>query len=153
VIDRRGKPVSRIAGGGVRPWRGVLACLAFAAMACGCASAPPPGTAVPVTDIRSVTGRWMGTLIDEHNMGTPLELVIEPDAKYHMRFGATSAAGAVTMQPGGRLAFTMTSGTGLLGPADAASTAVLYDRGGRSVLVGNGRFGLRQRPFSWEVTR
>jgi hypothetical protein len=138
----------------VCPWRGLLACLAFVALACGCASAsPPPGTTVAVTDIRSVIGRWMGTLIDEHNMGTPLELVIEPDAKYRMRFGATSAAGTVVVQPGGGLAFTMTSGTGLLGPADAASTAVLYDRGGRPVLVGNGRFGLRQRPFSWEVTR
>ena len=130
-----------------------LAWLAFVAVALGCASASsPPGTVIAVTDVRSVNGRWTGTLINEHNMGTPLEVVIGPDATYRMRFADTTATGTVTLRPDGQLAFTMTGATGLLGPASAASTAVLYDRGGKRVLMGNGRIGLRQHPFSWEAT-
>jgi hypothetical protein len=30
---------------------------------------------------------------------------------------------------------------------------MLYDRGGKRVLVGNGRVGWREQPFSWEVTK
>src|SRR5262245_54422165 len=128
-----------------------LICLTFVAVALGCASAPP-GTVIPVTDVRSVSGKWTGTMIDENNMGTPLEVFINPDGTYRMNFGITIASGTVTLQPNGQLAFTMTSATGLLGSASAASTAILYDRSGKRVLIGNGRVGLRQIPFSWEVT-
>ena len=137
----------------MRRWRGSLVCLTFVAVALGCASASsPPGVVIAVTDVRSLSGRWIGTLINEHNMGTPLEVFISPDATYRMRFADTTAAGTVTLQRDGQVAFTMTSATGLLGPENAASTAVLYDRGGKRVLVGNGRVGLRQHPFSWEAT-
>src|SRR5262249_40516731 len=125
----------------------------FVALALGCASASsPPGTVVPVADVRSVSGRWTGTMIDEHNMGAPLEVFIGPGATYRMRFADVTAFGTVTLAPDGKLAFTMTGGTGLLGPLSAASTAALYDRGGKRVLVGSGRIGLRQHPFSWEAT-
>ena len=138
----------------MRQWTRSLACAVVVAVCVGCASASPPSTdvAMAVTDVKSLSGRWMGTMIDARNMGTPLELDIAPDATYRMRFGATSAAGTIALERDGRLAFTMTHGTGLLGPADASSTAGLYDRGGRRVLVGSGRIGLRQIPFSWEAT-
>jgi hypothetical protein len=137
----------------MRRWRGSLGWMALVAVALGCASASsPPGTVIPVTDVRSLSGRWTGTLINEHNMGTPLEVVIAPDATYRMRFMDTTAAGTVTLAGNGQATFTMTSATGLLGPESAASTAVLYDRAGQRVLVGNGRIGLRKHPFSWEAT-
>src|SRR5262245_24634877 len=91
-----------------------LACLTLASIAFGCAPTPPPGTIVRVTDVKSLTGRWVGTLIDAHDMGTPMQLDINPDATYSARFGDTSAMGTVVLQPDGKLAFTMTSAAGLL---------------------------------------
>jgi hypothetical protein len=130
-----------------------LAPLAVASIVLGCAPVAPPGTPLRVTDVRSLSGRWVGTLIDAHNMGTPVQIVINPDATYSARFGDTSARGTVALRPDGQLAFTMTDAAGLLSLAEASSTAVLYDRGGARVLVGNGRVGLRERPFSYEVTQ
>ncbi len=134
---------------------GSLACLTFAAIVLGCASMqppPPPGTVIPVTDVKSLSGKWVGTLIDGANMGAPAQVVINPDGTYNSRFGITTATGTVVLQPNGRLAFMMTSATGMLGTTSASSTAVLYDRGGKRVLVGNGRMGFYQDPFSWEAT-
>jgi hypothetical protein len=128
-----------------------LAPLALISIVLGCAAAPPPGTLVKVTDVTSLQGRWVGTLIDARNMGTPVLIVINPDATYSARFGDTSARGTVALADG-QLAFTMTSAAGLLSLAESSSTAILYDRGGKRVLVGNGRVGLRETPFSWEVT-
>jgi hypothetical protein len=142
-------------GVAMRQWSRSLACSLAVALCLGCASASPPssGVAVPITDVRSLSGRWIGTMIDARNMGTPLQLEIGPDATYRMNFGATSAAGSIKLEQDGRAVFTMTAGSGLLGPADAVSTATLYDRGGTRALKANGRIGLRQVPFSWEATR
>jgi hypothetical protein len=71
---------------------------------------------------------------------------------YLAHFGALSASGTIALQPTGQLTFTMESGSGPLGPTDASSTATLYDRGGKRVLVGNGRIGFYQTPFSYELT-
>jgi hypothetical protein len=129
-----------------------VACFALTALVLGCAPAPPPGTMVKVTDVKSLAGTWQGTLIDAADMGTPLRIVINPDATYSARFGDTSASGTIVLQPDGQLAFTMTSAAGLLGLAESSSMARLYARGGRRVLVGNGRVGWREQPFSWNVT-
>jgi hypothetical protein len=128
--------------------------LALASIMLGCAAVqqPPPGTVVPVSDVKSLQGTWAGTLIDSRNMGTPARMVINVDGTYHANFGALSASGTIAPQPSGALTFTMSSGSGPLGPADASSTATLYDRGGTRVLVGNGRVGFYQTPFSWELT-
>jgi hypothetical protein len=49
-----------------------LVCLTFVAVTLGCASASSPrGTVIAVPDVRSLSGRWLGTLINDHNMGTP----------------------------------------------------------------------------------
>jgi len=133
---------------------GSFACLTLAATVLGCASLqppPPPGIVVAVTDVKSLSGKWVGTLIDRRNMGTPAQIIIDPDGTYAANFGITSARGTVAVQPDGQLAFTMTSGSGVLGVTDSASTATLYDRDGKRVLVGNGRVGFYQTPFSWEV--
>ena len=103
--------------------------------------------------MKSLSGTWVGTLIDRRNMGTPARLVIDTDGTYSANFGITSARGTIAVQPDGQLAFSMTSGSGVLGVTDSASTAILYDRGGRRVLVGSGRVGFYQTPFSWEVTQ
>jgi hypothetical protein len=124
----------------------------LASIALGCAPVTPSGTVVRVTDVKSLDGTWEGTLIDSLNMGTPLRLVINPDATYSARFGDTSARGTIVLQPNGQLGFTMTSAAGLLGLAESSSTATLYNRGGKRVLVGNGRAGWRENQFSWEVT-
>jgi hypothetical protein len=132
----------------------LLAGLAFVSIVLGCAlpQQPPPGTVVPVSDVKSLQGRWQGTLIDSRNMGTPASMVINVDGTYHANFGAFSASGTIAPQPTGQLTFTMESGSGPLGATDASSTATLYDRGGRRVLVGNGRVGFYQRPFAYELT-
>jgi hypothetical protein len=130
---------------------GTLACVTLAASVIGCATTPP-GTVVRVNDVKSLSGTWVGTLIDARNMGTPARVVINPDATYSAVFGDTSARGTIVLQPAGQLAFTMTSAAGLLGTAESSSTATLYSRNGRRVLVGQGRVGLREYPFSWEVT-
>ena len=129
-----------------------LACLTLASIVLGCAPVAPPGTVVRVTDVKSLGGTWAGTLIDSANMGTPLRLVINPDGTYRAQFGDTSANGTIVLRPDGQLAFTMTSAAGLLSLVESSSTATLYNRGGRRVLVGNGRVGWRENPFSWEVT-
>lgn len=129
-----------------------LAGLTFALVVMGCASVQqPPGTVVTVSDVKSLNGKWVGTLIDDRNRGTPAEMFIN-DGTYRALFGAISSAGTIALQPNGQLAFTMTSATGPLGTQDSSSTATLYDRGGKRVLVGNGRVGLRQVPFAWELT-
>ena len=127
-------------------------CFTIAALVLGCAPAPPPGTMVRVTDVKSLAGIWQGTLIGADNFGTPLRIVINRDATYSARFGDTSSSGTVVLQPDGQLAFTMASAAGLLGLAESSSMATLYTRGGRRVLVGNGRVGWREQPFSWDVT-
>jgi len=133
-----------------------LVCLTLASIVLACAPVqqPPPGTMVPVTDVKLLSGKWVGTLIDGANMGAPAQVVISPDGTYNARFGDTSATGTVAPQPSGQIAFTMTSATGFLSLADSdsASTATLYDRGGTRVLVGSGRAGFYQNPFSWQVT-
>ncbi len=130
-----------------------LGCVTLASIALGCASTQqPPGAVVKVSDVKSLSGKWVGTLIDDRNMGTPATMFINSDGTYRAQFGAVSSAGTIALQPNGQLAFTMTSATGLLGTSDASSTAILYDRGGKRVLVGNGRVGFRQDQFSWEVT-
>jgi hypothetical protein len=129
-----------------------LGCLMLASIVLGCASVQqPPGTVVTVSDVKSLNGKWVGTLIDDRNRGTPAEMFIN-DGTYRALFGAISSGGTIALQPNGQLAFTMTSVTGPLGTPDASSTATLYDRGGKRVLVGNGRVGLRQTQFSYEVT-
>jgi hypothetical protein len=121
-------------------------------LGCALVQQPPPGTVVPVSDVKSLQGTWAGTLIDSRNMGTPARMVINLDGTYHANFGALSASGTIAPRPNGQLTFTMESGSGPLGPAEASSTATLYDRGGKRVLVGNGRVGFYQNPFSWELT-
>jgi hypothetical protein len=137
------------------PWLlRLFAGLALASIVLGCAlvQQPPPGTVVPVSDVKSLQGRWQGTLIDSRNMGTPANMVINIDGTYLAHFGALSASGTIMLQPTGQLTFTMESGSGPLGPTDASSTATLYDRSGKRVLVGNGRIGFYQTPFSYELT-
>jgi hypothetical protein len=130
-----------------------LGCLTLASIVFGCASMQqPPGTVVTVSDVKSLNGTWVGTLINSMNMGMPANMVINSDGTYRAQFGAVNSAGTIALQPNGQLAFTMTSATTFLGTSEASSTATLYDRGGKRVLVGNGRVGFRQDPFSWEVT-
>jgi hypothetical protein len=137
------------------PWMfRLLAGLVLTPLVLGCAAVhqPPPGLVVPVSDVKSLQGTWVGTLIDSRNRGTPARMVINVDGTYLAHFGALSASGTIAPQPSGQLTFTMESGSGPLGPADAFSTATLYDRGGQRVLIGNGRVGFYQTPFSWELT-
>jgi hypothetical protein len=123
----------------------------------GCASATPPSgspapsaATIPVSDVKSLNGKWAG-YITGPTSGSPLpsEWIIN-DGTFTARTGASSSTGPVTISDG-KITGLRTGGSGTGGGTlTSAWTAVLQDRGGKRVLVGQGRndFG----PYSFELT-
>ena len=115
----------------------------------GCTTAPA-GRALQVDSVAALSGRWLG-----YATGTaagapnPMELTINPDGTWTSRTGAQFQNGTVTIN-GDKIAFTRQGASGGSGTVLSSSTAVLVDRDGKRVLVGQGRneYG----PYSYEFT-
>ena len=118
-------------------------------LATGCASAPS-ATTIQVSDVKSLSGRWLG-----YATGTgagapnPIELVINPDATYTSRIGAQLQHGTVNVSDG-KVSFARQGASAGSSTVFASSTAVLQERGGKRVLVGQGRSDYG--PYSYEFT-
>jgi hypothetical protein len=115
----------------------------------GCAPATS-GSAVQVTDVKSLTGKWLGYATGTAS-GTPnpIELTINPDGTWTSRTGAQAQNGIVSLNDG-KITFTRQGASGPSTTVLQGSTAVLQERGGKRVLVGQGRSDYG--PYSYEFT-
>jgi hypothetical protein len=121
----------------------------FLSLGAGCAPATSD-RALQVSDVKSLSGKWLG-----YATGTgagapnPIELIISPDGTWSSRMGAQLQTGKVSLDDG-KISFARGAASGSSTTVLQASTAVLQERGGRRVLVGQGRsdFG----PYSYEFT-
>jgi hypothetical protein len=110
----------------------------------GCAPATS-GSAVQVTDVKSLTYAT-GTASGAPN---PSELTINPDGTWTSRTGAQVQNGILSLNDG-KITFTRQGASGPSTTVLQGSTAVLQERGGRRVLVGQGRSDYG--PYSYEFT-
>jgi hypothetical protein len=109
----------------------------------GCASAPPT---LQVSDVQSLSGKWLGNATyTGAGAPNPIELTINPDGTYTSRTAAQLQTGTVTIRDG-KISFVRTTAAG----SSTASTAVLQERGGKRVLVGQGQ--AVDGPYSYEFT-
>ncbi len=126
-----------------------LAFLALVIAVAGCASAPS-GSAPQVESVASLSGKWLG-----YATGTaagapnPVELTINPDGTWNSRTGAQLQNGTVTINAG-KINFTRQGASGDSATVFSSSTAILQERGGKRVLVGQGRSDYG--PFTYEFT-
>jgi hypothetical protein len=98
-----------------------------------------------------LNGTWIGFQTGTSTGARqPLTIVIN-DGTYTARFGPASSSTGTATVTGDKITIVRTGGSGGAGSTLAAtSTAVVEERNGRRVLVGQGRndFG----PFSYELT-
>jgi hypothetical protein len=115
----------------------------------GCASTPS-GRALSVDSVASLSGNWLGyatgTAAGSPN---PVELTINPDGTWTSRTGAQVQNGTVTINAG-KITFTRRGASAGSATVFSSSTAVLQERGGKRVLVGQGRSDYG--PFTYEFT-
>jgi hypothetical protein len=126
---------------------GTLLVIMLLGAAVGCSTAP---ASIAVSDVKSLSGKWLG-----YATGTgagapnPIELTINPDGTYTSRTAAQLQSGTVTVS-NGVISFMRGGASGTSVSVLTASTAVLQERGGKRVLVGQGRSDYG--PYSYEFT-
>jgi hypothetical protein len=123
--------------------------LALLTSVVGCATAPPENT-IQVSDVKSLSGKWLGYATGTA-AGAPqaIELTINPDGTYISRIGAQVQSGTVRVNKG-KVSFARDAASATSATVMTGSTAVLQERGGRRVLVGQGRSDYG--PYSYEFT-
>jgi hypothetical protein len=131
----------------------LLALLALVGSALGCATTTtaPTASATPaISDVKSLNGTWTGFQTGRSSGARqPLTVAIS-DGTYAASFGAgLSSTGTVTATDG-KITVVRTGGSAGGSTLSATSTAVVEERNGRRVLVGQGRNDLG--PFSYELT-
>jgi hypothetical protein len=119
------------------------------ALVLGCATVDTEST-IQVREAKSLSGKWLGYAIGT-GAGAPqvIELTINPDGTYVSRIGAQVQSGTVRVS-NGKVSFTRDAASATSTTVMAASTAVLQEREGRRVLVGQGRSDYG--PYSYEFT-
>ncbi len=126
-----------------------LALVVLLGTVAGCAPATSGG-AIPVSDVKSLAGKWLGYAVGTAaGAANPIELTINPDGTWTSRSGAQVQNGVISLNDG-KISFTRQGASGPSTTVLQASTAVLQERDGKRVLVGQGRsdFG----PYSYEFT-
>ena len=115
----------------------------------GCATATSEKT-IQVGDVKSLSGKWLGYATGTA-AGAPqaIELIISPDGTYVSRIGAQVQSGTVSVKEG-KVSFARDAASATSITVITASTAVLQEREGRRVLVGQGRSDYG--PYSYEFT-
>ena len=115
----------------------------------GCSTAPP-GKAIQVTDVKSLSGKWLGFATGPSaGAPNPMDLTINPDGTWTSRTGAQHQSGTVSISDG-KITFSRGAASGSSTTVLQSSTAVLEERAGRRVLVGQGRSDLG--PYTYEFT-
>ena len=117
------------------------------ALVLGCAATE---RTIQVSDAKSLSGKWLGYATGTA-AGAPqaIELTINPDGTYISRIGAQVQSGTVSVSKG-KVSFARDAASATSATVMTASTAVLQERGGRRVLVGQGRSDYG--PYSYEFT-
>jgi len=115
----------------------------------GCATASSDGT-IQISDVTSLSGKWLGYAVGTAAGGRQaIELTISPDGTYVSRIEAQVQSGTVRVSDG-KVSFARAAASGSSTSVMTASTAVLQQRGGKRVLVGQGRSDYG--PYSYEFT-
>ena len=115
----------------------------------GCAPATSGG-GIPVSDVKSLSGKWLGFATGTAaGAPNPIELTINPDGTWTSRSGAQLQSGVIRLSDG-KINFARGSASGPSTTVLQASTAVLQERDGKRVLVGQGRSDYG--PYSYEFT-
>jgi hypothetical protein len=130
-------------------WFAPLALIVLLSTMVGCAPAAS-GRAVPVTDVKSLSGKWLGWATGT-GAGTPnpIDLTINPDGTWTSRTGAQVQNGVVSLNDG-KISFTRQGASGGSTTVLQASTAGLQERDGKRVLIGQGRSDYG--PYTYEFT-
>jgi hypothetical protein len=116
----------------------------------GCAAGTSAGRTLQVSDAKSLSGTWLGFATGTGaGAPNPIELTINPDGTWTSRTGAQVQGGTLSLKDG-RIVFTRTQATAGSSTVFQASTAVLQERGGQRVLVGQGRSDYG--PYTYEFT-
>jgi hypothetical protein len=119
----------------------------FAAVYASAQQAPTPA----VKEIQSLAGKWAGWGTPASGSAFPIEVQINPDGTYTSLMGASRGTGTIKVD-GGKI----TTEGHLSGPAGVAagagtSQANVTTKGGKQVLVGQGRNDAG--PFNYELTK
>ena len=130
-------------------WFGPIALLMLLLSGIGCAPATSGGS-IAVSDVKSLSGNWLGFATGTAaGAPNPIELTINPDGTWTSRMGAQVQNGVVRLKDG-KVSFERGTASGPSTTVLQASTAVLQNRGGKRVLVGQGRSDYG--PYSYEFT-
>jgi hypothetical protein len=127
----------------------------------GCASresrtaapaAATPGAASAMTktpDVSSLAGRWDGWMKGSGGVTAPVQVTVNPDGTYVSTIGAASGNGTFEVVDGRVLTKGHLSGSAF--GAGRQSTVSMAERGGRPVMVGEGRDD--RGPYSFELMK
>jgi hypothetical protein len=130
-------------------WSGTSVLLILLNVMVGCATGQPE-KAIQVNEVKSLSGKWLGYAIGTAaGAAQAIELTINPDGTYISRIGSQLQNGTVSVS-NGKVSFVRDAASGTSTTVMTASTAVLQERGGRRVLVGQGRSDYG--PYSYEFT-
>jgi hypothetical protein len=122
----------------------------------GCASSPSPSSVpaaamspVPITEFRTVAGRWAGPvtgLAQRRTEGDWVQLSIAPDGTYE--FGIARTIGMFA----GKGQFTLEDGKLVMAGERGRATYALFEGGGRRLLRVNGVLAAGGGPVSAELS-
>ena len=131
----------------------VLAVL-VAGVVAGCsATGGPSGTAKELTsaDAPMLAGTWTGLVSPSSGSNYSATLMVRPDGTYTTSGGAFLSAGKLEIV-NGRVNFVSTGGTGGMGAATRAGSAVVMDRSNSWGLVGTGHSDVTG-PFNFDFNK
>jgi hypothetical protein len=117
----------------------------------GCASraSQSPSAMTKTPDVGTLVGTWDGYMRGTGGASSPIQVKVNPDGTYTSQMGSESGSGTFRVVDGQ----VVTQGH-LSGPAfgsDRQSVVKVADKGGRPVLVGEGRN--EAGPYSFELTK
>ena len=114
------------------------------------ATTEPSASATTRTlDVGALAGNWDGYMKSASGISSPVQVVVKPDGTYSAMMGASSGTGTFEVADGKVLTTGHLSGSAF--GAGRKSTVTLGERGGRPVLVGEGRSDAG--PYSYELMK
>jgi hypothetical protein len=112
----------------------------------------PPGSGSAMTrtpDVASLAGRWDGWMKGTGGTSAPVQVTVNPDGTYSSTIGASSGNGTFEVVNGQVRTQGHLSGSAF--GAGRQSVVTLAERGGRPVMVGEGRDD--RGPYSFELMK
>jgi hypothetical protein len=130
----------------------IAALLLVAALpAAGCASrsSQAPSAMTKPPEIGTLAGRWDGYLRGTGGNSAPVQVTVSPDGTYTSQIGASSGSGTFQVVDGQVLTKGHLSGSAF--GSDRQAVVTVSEKGGRPLLVGEGRND--RGPYSFELMK